>query len=37
VILILTRRECGSVQMYDASISRTFCNGLAIFFKQSAV
>lgn len=36
VTLILTRREWGSVQMYEASINRTFCNGLAIFFRQSA-
>lgn len=36
VILSLIRREWGSVQMKDASMSRTFIKGRAIFLRQIA-
>lgn len=37
VILSLIRLEWGSVQMKEASMRRTFCSGLAIFFRHRAM
>ena len=36
VTLILTRRECGSVQMKEASMRRTFIRGREIFLRHRA-